>query len=43
VIICPKCTAETQLCPDLGIDSLLHDYGLANMLRALVRLIDSID
>jgi hypothetical protein len=26
--------AETKLCPETGMDSLLHDYGLANMLRS---------
>ncbi|VDO96210.1 unnamed protein product [Soboliphyme baturini] len=30
-IICPLCGAETQLCADQGVDSLLCDYALANL------------
>ena len=28
--------AETKLCPETGMDSLLHDYGLTNMLKAVM-------
>lgn len=30
-IICPTCQAETQLCPEMGVDSLLCDYALSNI------------
>lgn len=30
-IICPQCHAETQLCANQGVDSLLTDYALANI------------
>lgn len=32
-IICPQCHAETQLCAELGIESLLNDYGLESVLN----------
>ncbi|VDM39382.1 unnamed protein product [Toxocara canis] len=31
-IVCPQCHVETQLSVQLGIDSLLSDYGLENVL-----------
>lgn len=31
-IVCPQCYVETQLSVQLGIDSLLSDYGLENVL-----------
>lgn len=32
-IICPQCQVETELSSSLGINSLLNDYGLENMLQ----------
>uniref|UniRef100_A0A0M3I2J2 B-box type zinc finger protein ncl-1 n=1 Tax=Ascaris lumbricoides TaxID=6252 RepID=A0A0M3I2J2_ASCLU len=32
VVVCPQCHVETQLSVQLGIDSLLSDYGLENVL-----------
>ena len=32
-VVCPGCRSETQLSPELGLDSLLVDYGLVNAVR----------
>jgi hypothetical protein len=32
-IVCPQCHSETQLCVELGIDSLFSDYGLEKALH----------
>lgn len=38
-IICPTCRAETQLCADQGVDSLLTDYAAANLIEEQMKQI----
>ena len=34
-IVCQLCAQETQLSPQLGIEGLLSDYGLENVVQSL--------